>query len=554
MPKAFPTAYGAGANSDGWRTNPTVYVVTSLNDNSTTLTVGEFRHALMQTGPRIIVFNVSGVIELSASISLDNSHSNVYIAGQSSPSGIIIRDWNISSNNTNDILVRYIKFYADPTNSHGNITWQMYYPKEIIFDHCEIYYNQNEALTFWDDTNAAGSQFSSGGYTVQNTVIGEGTTGVLMGGEPYINTGDSQGTSYRNLYAHVSHRTPNFQADMLGEKINDVNYNQTQRMSNVDNSAQANFIGNYMKGGPQVPINGGLYWTNPSDLNDGLRRRNIISQNSGADVWLDPTNWNYATTLVESASDDQRVMFTRSTDTSGAAVIPNEPYSDYILTTKVALTEGVRPPEVTQLQALTDVLANVGARHYLNADGTFTEVIDTQLQAYIDDVTNTTNLAASWVSGHTLPTLSGTRPANYDTDGDGIPDVWFGVNVPSGQTATDIAPSGYLWIEEFLNSVDSVSSGNSPIITLNGDSIVNITKGNPYTEQGAIWTDTEDGTGTNVSITGTVDINTVGTYLINYDYTDSNSNNATQVTRTVNVTTDVLDNKNNINKNVIFST
>ena len=74
----------------------------------------------------------------------------------------------------------------------------------------------------------------------------------------------------------------------------------------------------------------------------------------------------------------------------------------------------------------------------------------------------------------------------------------------------------------------------APVITLNGDATVTHEGATAYTDEGADWTDTVDGSGT-LSASGTVDASTVGTYILTYDYTDAAGNAAVQVSRTVNV-------------------
>ena len=79
----------------------------------------------------------------------------------------------------------------------------------------------------------------------------------------------------------------------------------------------------------------------------------------------------------------------------------------------------------------------------------------------------------------------------------------------------------------------------APVITLNGASTVNLNVGETYTELGATATDNVDGDITaNIVTTGTVDTNTAGTYLVNYNVSDAAGNAATQVTRTVNIIAD----------------
>ncbi len=73
-----------------------------------------------------------------------------------------------------------------------------------------------------------------------------------------------------------------------------------------------------------------------------------------------------------------------------------------------------------------------------------------------------------------------------------------------------------------------------PVISLVGNSTVTINKGSTYSDAGATVTDNIDTTVT-VTTTGSVNPNIVGTYTITYNATDSSGNNATPVTRTVNV-------------------
>ena len=79
---AFPGAEGFGTETPGGRGGP-VLVVTNRNSSGP----GSFREAMLTTGPRIIVFRVSGVIDLGGNISLTEAHSHVTVLGQSSPGG-----------------------------------------------------------------------------------------------------------------------------------------------------------------------------------------------------------------------------------------------------------------------------------------------------------------------------------------------------------------------------------------------------------------------------------------------------------------------------------
>ena len=77
-----------------------------------------------------------------------------------------------------------------------------------------------------------------------------------------------------------------------------------------------------------------------------------------------------------------------------------------------------------------------------------------------------------------------------------------------------------------------------PVITLLGDSTVNIIKDTNYSDAGATASDNKDGNITsNIVINNPVDTALIGTYLITYDVNDSSGNSAVQVTRTLNVFT-----------------
>ncbi len=76
----------------------------------------------------------------------------------------------------------------------------------------------------------------------------------------------------------------------------------------------------------------------------------------------------------------------------------------------------------------------------------------------------------------------------------------------------------------------------APVVTLIGSSSQSITQGNAYIEQTATWIDYVDGTGAiNPASSGTVDTSTLGTYTLEYYYTDVAGNLSNSVTRTVTV-------------------
>ena len=72
------------------------------------------------------------------------------------------------------------------------------------------------------------------------------------------------------------------------------------------------------------------------------------------------------------------------------------------------------------------------------------------------------------------------------------------------------------------------------MISLNGDASVSHEAGQLYLDDNATWSDHVDGS-ESITATGSVDIDTPGTYVLSYDYTDTSGNAASTVTRTVTV-------------------
>ena len=80
--------------------------------------------------------------------------------------------------------------------------------------------------------------------------------------------------------------------------------------------------------------------------------------------------------------------------------------------------------------------------------------------------------------------------------------------------------------------VTTLTDGVAPEIVLVGDASINHEQGVAYNDAGASASDAVDGVVT-VTTSGTVDINTAGTYTITYSAIDAAGNAATEVTRTV---------------------
>lgn len=79
-----------------------------------------------------------------------------------------------------------------------------------------------------------------------------------------------------------------------------------------------------------------------------------------------------------------------------------------------------------------------------------------------------------------------------------------------------------------------VISAKAPVITLNGSSSISLIIGNTFTDPGSVVTDDMD-MGLVAIVTGMVETNTLGTYTLTYNATDTSGNMAVPVTRTVTI-------------------
>ena len=424
--RAFPGADGAGQWSLGGR-GGRVYTVTNLQDSGT----GSLREAVEASGPRTVVFAVSGTIQLKSELIVRNSR--ITIAGQTAPGdGITLRDHPFTVA-ADDVVVRYIRSrLGDVTKVDGDAIGVVA-GKRIILDHVSASWSSDETLSVAASFKTPEKSWDE--VTVQWSLIGESLNQTAAKG-PGVQHGfgslvrgakGSRVTYHHNLWLHHKDRMPrpgNYTLpaqDPVGgffDFRSNVFYNWGDERSGYNMDFQGthssyNFVDN-------------CYWTGPSS--------------KGA--------WAF-----EESSSKARAYFSGNTMNGQ---LPADPWS-LLRSHKAHLPQGLpdnykssQPFPVAPLQrdpvatACPKVIEVVGAS--LSRDAVDQRLISDFVQRK-GQLINSQNEVGGWPQLRSLP-------APLDTDGDGIPDEWEKANGLDPRNAKDGAQvdtrTGYTHLENYL--------------------------------------------------------------------------------------------------------
>jgi pectate lyase len=257
---AFPGAEGFGTATPGGRGGRVIIV-----DNLAADGPGSFAEAMLTAEPRIIVFRVSGVIDLGGgTIELGEEHSWVTVAGQSSPGGITITNGTLSSYHADfhDAIFRFLRVRG-PT-SYDNLSFAGAH--DLVIDHCDFSGGNDEAFDI-----TYGHDFTMQWSTVSNSSALEGSQnyGALIAYKPTTNI-----TFHHNFSAHHIGRCgaafhwagdePDPEGGAAIDLRNNVFYNcgfqQIYRADeNPASGTRYDLVGNYAVSGPQTPAESMLF-------------------------------------------------------------------------------------------------------------------------------------------------------------------------------------------------------------------------------------------------------------------------------------------------------
>jgi len=425
---SFPGAEGFGAGATGGRGGRVIKVTTLAATGP-----GSLQAALDASGPRIIVFAVSGVINGDIEI----NRGDVTIAGQTAPgAGITIAGRLIGAYSTSvgNMILRHLRIRPPPKpagmdgNQHDGI--QLSRNSRLILDHVTVSWAVDENLDVYEASDV----------TIQWCAIEEAARGGHPDGSNHnygmINGPDGRRVSiHHNLFAHNANRNPAVSRGPI-EVRNNVVYDVRVGFTHHNPATGSfNVVGNFYRRGPSGTL--APFYLDDSPL-AGLSyyfRDNYIDDpgdlvGSVDNPWQTPLQHDSFANLGKPSS----YRSTSEHDFAGGAYVSVTTERSTDAYSSVMARAGAFPRDVVTSRIVREVEARTG----------------------------------NWDAHRPANLLEGLSPGapSPDGDGDGIADDWErgrGLDPADGSDATRVLGSGYAAIEEYINGLaDQLVSGTTP--------------------------------------------------------------------------------------------
>ena len=260
--KAYPGVEGYGAYSTGGR-GGMVYHVTNLNAYGP----GSLAYGLEELqGPRTIVFDVGGVIDLTSrglgtetgEIALKGEKgSNITIAGQTAPyPGITLKGYGITLSKVHDVIIRHLRIRPGDVRQEGRLyeadPMSIGNSKNIIIDHCSMQWGID--MTF---------RVTGEYVTLSNSIFAK----TLMANSPHtkgahsyagmINEGAYKVSFLKNMVGDSTQRSPRLTDTNYVDAYNNLLYNcgngfDLYNYEYQNRNSKMNVYNNYARKGPSL--------------------------------------------------------------------------------------------------------------------------------------------------------------------------------------------------------------------------------------------------------------------------------------------------------------
>ena len=456
---AFPGAEGAGAVAVGGR-GGVVCKVTNLSDSGP----GSLRHCVEDvTGPRTVIFDVGGTIELETHLRFRDPY--ITVAGQTAPGGgIQLRaapgnTRGLLTINTREVIVRYLRLrkgYVGSKDSPVNITdTDGQLVENVIFDHVSLYWTENQNWTVY------GRRWNTSprNITLQNSILAEPMSGRV---QVHIAAADSNAAlnmigndMHNNLLANSQHRNPLYRA-ASGRFVNNIVYHATSWWSRFGPGSHIDIINNKFKRGPEAPGSRAqqeihfIEWhPEMNSADEHISTRPVSAYVAGnwgevSGMRSDTDNWPYTRIVPGGEGINANAAPGGVTPISWRRFEP--------------LPRVPTPITVRHVDELEEhLLPIVGASKRLDCEGKWVPNRDAADARVIHEYRSIGGVVGPAheddVGG--FPQIDG-GDACVDSSGDGIPDSWVlsnGLDPADRSLGASIHESGYTFLELYLNGM-----------------------------------------------------------------------------------------------------
>ncbi len=430
---AFPSAEGYGKYTVGGR-GGVVFEVTNLNDSGE----GSLRAAVEATGPRTVVFRVSGTIDLESNLQIKNP--NITIVGQTAPGdGICIKRYPLIIS-ADEVIIRYIRVRFGDESGQDSDAISARYIKNLILDHVSASWSVDETMSIYhcENITVQWCMITESMFSSNHVKSNHGFGGIW---------GSNYSTYHHNLIANHSSRNPRFASGSGNTDYrNNVLYNwgyrscyggeAKQKGKDKYNFTTINMVANYYKPGPAT---------------DPAKKAELADPSSRGED--DKGSWYVADNFIE-----------------GSPSVTNNNWSGVRGSNYIKLNQAwdaIPIDQQTAEEAYKSVLNNAGAtlpkrdvvdtriiNEARNGTATYEGIYKTKKkvadESKITGIIDSQNDVGGW------PELKSTK-APTDTDHDGMPDKWEkknGLNPNSADDRNNVGKDGYTMLEKYLNIIN----------------------------------------------------------------------------------------------------